>query len=103
MIALAVMPKDCFAGLNRCCRCWLADVSFFDDFDYWSSMLNAATIIAAAVLVALLAYLPAELAECDRLVEEHGIHFICAPVTFLAIPVVAPIFLFAGVMQLRSR
>ncbi|WP_319530435.1 hypothetical protein [uncultured Cohaesibacter sp.] len=39
------------------------------------------------ILLAFVVYLPIELRECDRLLEENGPVFICVPIGFLAIPV----------------
>jgi len=56
-------------------------------------LLKRITVISGFVLIALFGYLPFELAECDKMIKEHGPVFICIPVTFVAIPALAAVFL----------
>ena len=66
-------------------------------------MLKNFTILTGFVLLALIGYLPFELAACDEMMKEHGAVFICLPITFLAIPVLSVTFLVLLVFFLRSR
>ncbi|WP_170480867.1 hypothetical protein [Ruegeria arenilitoris] len=66
-------------------------------------MTKKFTILSGVLLIALICYLPFELNECDEMMKEHGDVFICLPITFVAIPVFAVVFLVLLALLLRSK